>query len=571
MRVARMVLGRDQSDFLGRMDSAPHDGPRVAAGGERLRGVSFAVVVASLAGCGGAHSAPLDSTFVGGLDGGTGGSSNAGASGVGGVSVGLDGSAGLSAGNGLAGAGADAGASDAAGGTQVVCNDAGVCSCPGNTTTITGYVYDPAGVNPLYNVSVYVPDPNSPLPDLDTVPLSCGCSQLYPATVLAAGPPTDATGAFQITCAPSGTVTLVVQTGKWRIEYPGITIVANQPNAVGNLRLPANSSEGSLPDIAISTGGADSLECLPLRIGVSPSEYVLGSATGGHLHIYTGFHGATTAQGSVQSYQTLWDSQADLDQHDVVLLSCEGHETTGGNPGVALTATPQTLLMNYANAGGRVFASHFHYAWFDTGPFDTGADQLATWITGVQAIDDNVSFPGDVDTTLSSGAAFPEGAALDQWLGVVGALTAGQLSIWFTRHNVSALVQPPSTEWIHLDSSVTQAPNATQYFSVDTPIGSTGTGVCGRIVYSDLHVSGGPGVNEPGVPPDYPDAGGAGRGAGAGIMQGGIVPSGCAMHPLTPQEDALEFMLFDLSSCLVPIGQSTTPTPPTVIVPPIPR
>jgi hypothetical protein len=38
-------------------------------------------------------------------------------------------------------------------------------------------------------------------------------------------------------------------------------------------------------------------------------------------------------------------------------------------------------------------------------------------------------------------------------------------------------------------------------------------------------------------------------------MKGGTVPSGCAMHALTPQELALEFMFFDLSSCLVPIGE----------------
>ena len=78
---------------------------------------------------------------------------------------------------------------------------------------------------------------------------------------------------------------------------------------------------------------------------------------------------------------------------------------------------------------------------------------------------------------------------------------------------------------------------------------------CGRVVYSDLHVSGGPGSDEPGVAPDYPDAGLIGTN-----RKGGTVPAGCATHPLTPQEKALEFMLFDLSSCLVPIGE--LPVPP---------
>jgi hypothetical protein len=90
-----------------------------------------------------------------------------------------------------------------------------------------------------------------------------------------------------------------------------------------------------------------------------------------------------------------------------------------------------------------------------------------------------------------------------------------------------------------------------QCFTVDTPV--TIAEKCGRVVYSDLHVSGGGGAMEPAFTyftPDYPEL--------TGSMTGGVVPGECSMHPLTPQEKALEFMIFDLSSCLIPIGQVAT-------------
>ncbi len=286
------------------------------------------------------------------------------------------------------------------------------CDSTANKTTISGVVLDPANKNPLYNISVFVADPDAPLPDLDKVPVGCGCTQLLPTKVKAIGNPTDAAGKFTIPCAPSGNVTLVVQTGKWRRVYENIAITANQDNVIPNLRLPANSAEGSLPNIAISTGGSDSFECLPLRLGVSASEYVAGSAAGGHIHIYTGWRGATPAQGAVESSKTLWDSQEHLNEHDVVILSCEGQETTGGNPGTRVNATQQQYLMTYANAGGRVFASHYQYAWFNTGPFATGANNLATWSPprqpGADAIDDKQGIPAEVDTQLADGSPFPE-------------------------------------------------------------------------------------------------------------------------------------------------------------------
>jgi hypothetical protein len=297
-----------------------------------------------------------------------------------------------------------------------------------------------------------------------------------------------------------------------------------------------------------------------LRIGVDADEYVGGGGGPGHIHIFTGAGGASTMPASPESFVSLWDTTADLMKNDVLLLSCEGEETMN------MTPQNQQSLVDYSGAGGRVFASHYHYAWFNTGPF--AAANLATWAPGGNTVNDAVANPGDVITTLANGTVFPEGAALKQWLGLVNALTNGQLPIWFARHNadVGAPNQPPSQPWIALDPTVPPPDsNATMYFSFDTPIGKSPA--CGRVVYSDLHVSGGPDKSAGAVPPDYPPMprvrGGMGRGmGGGGIGTPNIVPTGCAMHPLTPQEKALEFMLFDLSSCLVPIGEVPKAPPP---------
>ena len=80
------------------------------------------------------------------------------------------------------------------------------------------------------------------------------------------------------------------------------------------------------------------------------------------------------------------------------------------------------------------------------------------------------------------------------------------------------------------------------YFSYDT-MAQMGEGSCGRIVYSDLHIGGNSG--------DY------GEGPNAsGPPANGMTPGGCnANIPLSDQEKALEFMLFDLSSCVIPDTQ----------------
>jgi len=245
-------------------------------------------------------------------------------------------------------------------------------TCPnGGTTMITGKVYDPAGKNGLYNVSVYVPE--SPLTALPKGVLTganaCSCSALFQSGAYTSTS-TAEDGTFMLPNVPVGTkVPLVIQIGKWRRLFE-INVTACGPNAQPDksIAFPSTVAAGdindSIPDIAVSTGSADSLECLMLRMGLDASEYVAGTSTAGHVHVFSGGSNAGNGVGTPEkkimagapvSSTDLWSTQAQLMPYDIVLLSCEGGETADANP---------PALESYLNAGGRVFASHFHYSWF---------------------------------------------------------------------------------------------------------------------------------------------------------------------------------------------------------------
>jgi hypothetical protein len=230
-----------------------------------------------------------------------------------------------------------------------------------------------------------------------------------------------------------------------------------------------------------------------------------------------------------------------LNTYDMLILACAGKE-------LQQAQTSQENVVNYANAGGRVFATHYSYVWFDgqMWPANPWA-ATAAWAPATRGGNMNNAVAASVDQSFDRGVAFAE------WLHTVGASgTPGQISISQVRNDFTA-VNAPAQRWLY---------DSTQplHYTFNTPLDPNSL-ACGRALFSDFHVNassngGGGGTTcmsdsdcgagqtctilLPGLPGLC-----AGRGG-----NGNTFPTECDGNPMTPQEKALEFMMFDLASCV---------------------
>jgi hypothetical protein len=419
----------------------------------------------------------------------------------------------------------------------------------GGHTTLSGRVYDPAGKVPLYNVIVFVPNDPGSLPPITPGTSSCNtCDAPVGDYVTVAI--TDKTGAFTLTDVPTGkNVPLVVQIGKWRrmITVPSVADCATTttPNTgSGQARLPKNRHEGDMPQMALLTGGLDDLGCFLTRMGIDAAEYSAPHA-GGRLDIYQGFGllgvpGPTLSSGTAGNCTStscpLWSSTKSLESYDIVLLACEGDtydQAATADGGVSLaagaanvTVAGKQAMHDWLNEGGKVFATHFHYTWFQNGPADFQG--VANWL--------GYSLGLGTCTNCNIDTSFPKGQTFHDWLQSVGALSGTGINLTGVASSVSSVNKATTSRWIY-DSSTSD----TKYLSFETPIGGrpvdageSAKQYCGKAVFTDLHAGGAPSGN---------------------------VPSACMSSDLSAQEKALEFLFFDLSACVTD-DSKPPPTPP---------
>ena len=408
------------------------------------------------------------------------------------------------------------------------------CDDPNVTTTLTGTVFDPAGKVPIFNAIVYIPQ-DTPAP-LTTGPSCDRCDAKVSGTPLRITS-TDTSGHFKLENIPvMADMPLVVQIGKWRrqVKVPMINKCVENPADATLTRLPKNRNEGDIPAIAIATGAADPLQCLFRKMGVDDSEF---GVKGGpeRIHLYQGGgHDTAVAQDKLASgtaftnAEGLWGSVDELKKYDMIVMACEGTEndTAQHKP-----ASAKQALYDYAKAGGRVFTTHYHHTFFSTATAPADEQAVATW-EGIPE-PQPPALPNNPATTAVNAdivGTFEKALKMKEWLTNQNALVSGQLPLYDARDNLSAATAGKALDWIDLKNTNNGGKTAVEYLTFNAPVGAPDDQICGRVVFSDLHVGAG-------TPADDP-------------TNASAFPTGCHSTDLSAQQKALEFMLFDLSSCI---------------------
>jgi len=400
-------------------------------------------------------------------------------------------------------------------------------ACPGMPkSSISGTVLAPTNPamfgapDPLPGAFVYVPNGT-----VTPFPPGVACEKCSASVT---GDPLVSTtsavnGTFRLENVPCGmNIPLVIQLGRWRrqITIPSVACCANTALTADQTRFPRTQGEGhpndNIPLFAVTTGSADNLECILPKIGIAQSEFTTPSGTG-RVRLYR--DNGVNALGGLPAASTLYDNPTELAKYDVVMFDCVGGRQNK-------TAAARMNVESYANNGGRVFTSHFGYVWLYNQPNNISFTATAGWNP------DQISPPSQ-DAFIDVGSTY--GQRFRDWVYAVNAQAATstmavpKIRVNTVRRDFDSVIAPAERWVFGTPSGTGVTPEVPLQYAFNTPLAAQAADKCGRVLFSDFHVS-----------------------------SGGTFP-GCTSGPLTPQEKVFEYLIFDLTSCVTPYVASCTP------------
>jgi hypothetical protein len=448
------------------------------------------------------------------------------------------------------------------------CNTTPQPTCEdGGTTTYSGVVK--AGVStwlaglgitqapdPVPNVLVYIPNDPTQVAALHSGFTASTCPS---CSADVTGNPLTSTytafdGTFTLSNVPVGNnIPLIIQMGRWRRQFTVNITGSCSPNGsttTNVFNLPQNHTQGDIPLTAISTGTADQLECVLIKMGIDQAEFVANTATtGGRIHIYSGGAAGTTDAGvtgigepgatvaNSNPEASLMQTGGTFMNYDQIMLPCWGDA-------MSKPASELANLGAYAGAGGHFFATHFSYSWLHNNPAFAG---IATWDLGANPNDTGThgtngnNFTGNVSTVVPPDPPAPNAGVFAKWLNLVGSLSGtDQVTLIGARHDVDSPATADAVDWIDgrdPNPKAGSSANMLLHFTFNTPVPN---GSCGHAIFSDFHVTGSGGNIE--------------------LSHNDAFPTpDCTQAALSQQEKILEYMIWDLGACAVPVPPVCTP------------
>lgn len=412
------------------------------------------------------------------------------------------------------GDGGTTGGSD--GGTQVE-NE-----CPGGTsTTLSGRVVAPNGIDPIPFALVYVPAQLTPFPDGAACDV---CSDTTGSALVSTVTAVDGTFTLgpvptRADQPPGESIQLVAQKGRFR-KVENVTI--DQPcGANGSTddvyALPGkNQGDDTIPNIAVVTGDYDVMECVLRELGLES----------GSFDLYNGiksFVGGTP--GVAGQFNQLLDDLDRMKQYNIIFINCSDNEFESQ----LTNASVRSNIDAYVSAGGRLYVTDWSYDYIE---------QISSL---APVIDFAPTQSGDSPETrnqaaVGKGGIQTDAAVLDDgmasWLAAVEDVTgdeiisdAGKVHIEHFLGGWAMQLDVPQTDetkvWL-------EGPVSGGGLSGVRPLTTTyDHQECGRVLYSSYHTAGGRRFA-----PDDP------------------FPSYCGTQRLSPQERVLLYLILHVADCI---------------------
>jgi len=385
--------------------------------------------------------------------------------------------------------------------------------CPGQETTLSGTVLAPNQTDPVPGATVFIP---SQVPELFPPSVQCevcgslGSASNWWATTSAAN------GRFTLSGVCPGRRPLVLQNGRFRrLVYVDVPAGGRVELTAAQTRLPRRSQEFELvdavPKIAAAAGDYDKMECVLRKIGLEDNA----------IDLYENAE-LNKSPAQLTPFSTLVNDLARMKTYNIIFINC----TQPVFEGELKKPTVRQNIAEYIQAGGRFYVTDWSYA----------------WIEQVEALSPSVDFePGP------SGAApeAPDAAKIGgDGLRVTATLKDPQLVEWLGQfpgatQNGQSLIEHFVGDWVMMSSASKdvkvwvegQVKSGDGAVSGVRPLTVTfNFKNCGKVLFTSYHTEGREGELFPLPFPGY-----------------------CGTGAPSPQDRILEYLIFDIASCVKPL------------------